>query len=383
MKRGDTALIQPGKGDFLTSSFFLTDLNAENNIALVVNSISDLKMITRIASLVYRGIIFLIGLVLFFTLRPLAVNYLRSYRAYQEYLNRFQAVVEQSHEAILLVDENWRILEANNTCKELLGWMADSTVPISLGGYLICDRKFDNPFLVDICSDGKLVEMHCTRRDGIKLEIEISGSTINNIRPVVYSIILRDITLRKKIETELKTSQERYQLATRGAKDGLWDWNLMTNTVYYSTRWKAMLGFTPEEIQGSPEEWTGRIHPDEEHTFQALLYDHLNKPTEHFQCEHRLRTKDGKYRWMLARGVAVRSEAGYAYRMAGSLTDIEERKQLEEQLRYDALHDGLTGLANRALILDHLCHVNERKKRRPELIFALFFIDLDRFKQVN
>jgi diguanylate cyclase (GGDEF)-like protein/PAS domain S-box-containing protein len=383
VKNGDKAYIQPGKGDFLTSSFFLTDMNGENHIALQVKSNRALSTISNIASLVYRGIIMAFGLVLFFSLRPLALNYLRSYRSYQEYLNRFLAVVEQSREAILLVDENWRIIEANGACKQLLGWMPNSTVPISLGGYLICGQKFDRPFLIQICNDGKLVELHCVRRDGVKLEIEISGSTISTITPVAYSIILRDITQRKEIETELKTSQERYQLATRGAKDGLWDWNLMSNSIYYSSRWKAMLGYSREEIQDTPEEWTSRIHAEDAHIFQTTLYDHLNKPTDHFQCEHRLRMKDGSYRWMLARGVAVWTEEGYAYRMAGSLTDIDDRRRMEEQLRFDALHDGLTGLANRTLILDHVRHVNERKKRRPEMVFALFFLDLDRFKQIN
>jgi diguanylate cyclase (GGDEF)-like protein len=93
--------------------------------------------------------------------------------------------------------------------------------------------------------------------------------------------------------------------------------------------------------------------------------------------------QDGTYHWVLARGIAVWDAEGNALRIAGSLTDISSRKEIEEQLRHDALHDSLTGLGNRILLIEHLRCVNERKKRIPDLIFALFFIDFDRFKQVN
>ncbi len=93
--------------------------------------------------------------------------------------------------------------------------------------------------------------------------------------------------------------------------------------------------------------------------------------------------KDGQYRWMIAQGVAVWEQVGYAHRIAGSQTDITDRKKIEEQLRFDAFHDLLTGTANRTLLIDHLDHVNQRKKRKPDLLFALFFMDFDRFKQVN
>src|SRR6185369_5502544 len=102
-----------------------------------------------------------------------------------------------------------------------------------------------------------------------------------------------------------------------------------------------------------------------------------------FLHEHRVRHKDGEYRWVLARGLAVRGEQGDVYRIAGSLTDVTQRKRVEEQLVRDAFQDALTGLPNRALFIDRLALTFGRAKRRPEDLFAVLFLDLDRFKVVN
>lgn len=192
-----------------------------------------------------------------------------------------------------------------------------------------------------------------------------------------------DITDRKQVEEALRESQERYALAVHGANDGLWDWDLRTNQVYFSPRWKAMLGYKESDIGSSPDEWFSRIYPDERNWIEAQITAHLEGQTQHFEIEHRMRHQDGSYRWMLSRGFAVRDNHQQAYRMAGSQTDITERKRAEKQLLHHALHDSLTGLANRALFMDRLQQALSRRKRLPEYRFAVLFIDLDRFKVLN
>ncbi|MBD2463825.1 EAL domain-containing protein [Oscillatoria sp. FACHB-1407] len=192
-----------------------------------------------------------------------------------------------------------------------------------------------------------------------------------------------DITDRRKFEEALRESQERYALAVQGANDGLWDWNLRTNEIYFSPRWKEMLGYDDKAIGNTPEEWFNRVHSEELEWLQAQLEAHLEGLTLHFEIEHRMLHKDGTYRWILTRGLAVRDQEQKAYRMAGSQTDITERKRAEEQLLHDALHDGLTGLSNRALFLDRLGQAIEWSKRQPDHQFAVLFLDLDRFKVVN
>lgn len=192
-----------------------------------------------------------------------------------------------------------------------------------------------------------------------------------------------DITDRKQFEEALRESQERYALAVRGANDGLWDWDLRTNHIYFSPRWKAMLGYEEPEISTAPDEWFNRVHPDETKWLEAQITAHLEGETHHFEIEHRMRHRDGSYRWMLSRGFAVRDSTHKAYRMAGSQTDITERKQAEQQLLHHALHDNLTGLANRALFMDRLQQAIERSKRITGYRFAVLFMDLDRFKVLN
>lgn len=188
---------------------------------------------------------------------------------------------------------------------------------------------------------------------------------------------------KHSMERKLRESEERYALAVRAANDGIWDWNLKTNEIYYSSRWKEMLGYKDEEIDSTPHEWFKRIHPDDQAQVQADLVAHLKGLTPQFQCEYRIQHVNGSYLWVLTRGLAVRDAKGAAYRMAGSQSDITARKLAEERLAHDAVHDALTGLPNRLLFLDRLQNRLERTKRNPTELFAVMFLDLDRFKVVN
>jgi len=198
-----------------------------------------------------------------------------------------------------------------------------------------------------------------------------------------YEELIREVTERRQTEEALRESEERYALAARGANDGLWDWNIRNNTVYYSFRWKSMLGFDDASIGNTLDEWLSRVHADDREQVEAKLSAHINCQSPQFECEHRVRHKDGTYLWMLNRGLAVRDERGKAYRMAGSQTDITARKDAEAQLLYDAFHDALTGLPNRALFMDRLEHVIASAKRHPHYLYGVLFMDLDRFKVIN
>ncbi len=198
-----------------------------------------------------------------------------------------------------------------------------------------------------------------------------------------YEELVREIAERRQTEEALRESEERYALAAQGANDGLWDWNIRNSTVYYSFRWKSMLGFDDAGIGNTLDEWLSRVHPDDRKQVEAKLSAHINSQTPQFECEHRIRHQDGTYRWMLNRGIAVRDGHGKAYRMAGSQTDITGRKNAEAQLLYDAFHDTLTGLPNRALFMDRLEHVIASAKRHPAYLYGVLFLDLDRFKVIN
>ena len=187
----------------------------------------------------------------------------------------------------------------------------------------------------------------------------------------------------KRIELALVESEERYALAADGANDGLWDWNLKTGEIYFSPRWKAMLGYEESEIVNSPEEWYSRLHIEDLAQFKSSIQTHLAGITANWRLECRMKHRDGKIRWMYVRGMGVRGKDGIAYRMAGSQSDITSRKIMELQLRHDAFHDALTGLPNRALFNDRLQHSIARMKRNPNYCYAVLLLDVDRFKIVN
>jgi diguanylate cyclase (GGDEF)-like protein/PAS domain S-box-containing protein len=181
----------------------------------------------------------------------------------------------------------------------------------------------------------------------------------------------------------LRLSEERYALAAQGANDGLWDWDLTTNKIYYSPRWKSMLGHAGEAIGASPSEWFSRVHPLDVDRVRAEVDEHFRGRTSRLQTEHRMLHDDGTYRWVLTRGLAVRDAEGRAVRAAGSQTDITSRKEAEDRLLHDAFHDALTGLPNRALLIDRLEQSIVRMRRRSHPHFAVLFLDLDGFKVVN
>jgi len=188
---------------------------------------------------------------------------------------------------------------------------------------------------------------------------------------------------RMRAEVALRESEQRYMLAVAGANDGLWDWNFLRDTVYFSPRWKDILGFTDAELGSSIDEWFGRIADDDQIGFRAALKIHLEGGSPHLEFEHRMLDKHDKELWVRCRGLAVRDESGQAVRLAGSMSDISQRKRAEAQLLHDALHDSLTGLPNRALLMDRLSLSLKRHERNAADCFAVLYFDLDRFKTIN
>lgn len=193
------------------------------------------------------------------------------------------------------------------------------------------------------------------------------------------SLLLQDITQSKHTEEALRASEERYALAMKGPNEGLWDWSPLTKSLYLSARLLAILGFENDELHTTSHDWLRRVHPDDRMLYQQVLSRHLKGETDYFECEYRVCDPQGQYRWVLARGLALRNSAGTAYRMVGSIGDITERKRIEEQLRHDAFHDRLTGLPNRALFEDRL---HKALENHADAV-AVLYLDFDRFKLIN
>ncbi len=175
----------------------------------------------------------------------------------------------------------------------------------------------------------------------------------------------------------LRDSEERYVLAAQGANDGLWDWNLRTNTISFSPRWKTIFGYAEDDIGDDPREWLGRIHPEDREQTEAAIADHVRGRTDHFENTHRIRHADGTYHWVLVRASAARTHDGEAYRMAGSHMDVTKLRNAEQQLLAHSFFDEPTGLPNRNLLLDRAAVVMEHADATSELQCAMLALRVD------
>ncbi len=182
---------------------------------------------------------------------------------------------------------------------------------------------------------------------------------------------------------EVRVREERYALATEAARGAVWDWDLDTGRVFYSSSWKALLGHHENEIGPTVDEWLDRIHPEDLPSVQDEVSRTLQGAQQHLDFEHRLRGAGGEYRWIACSGRPVTDESGRPVRLVGSITDVTARRLVQEQLVQDALYDDLTGLARTTLFKDRISQAMEAARRRPGYWFALLFIDLNDFKAVN
>ena len=215
-------------------------------------------------------------------------------------------------------------------------------------------------------------------------------STISRHFNIMAATLQRRVAELQDTAGRLKASEERHALAMRGANDGLWDWDLPAGTAYYSDRFCEILGLAPDGLAATPHAFLDFIHADELPAYRERMIEHLKGKSSQFMMEHRVRLPDGKYRWILTRGVARRDGARQVARMAGSISDIDIRKRAEEQLIHDALHDGLTGLPNRALFIEHVNRALAQRRRNDddddddvEDEVAVVAINVERFSLVN
>ncbi|MBT0961805.1 putative bifunctional diguanylate cyclase/phosphodiesterase [Denitromonas iodatirespirans] len=184
---------------------------------------------------------------------------------------------------------------------------------------------------------------------------------------------------------ELRHLHETFRahgLAMRGAHDGLWSWNPETKRLWVGDRLLAILGYSSNFLLDT-HGWLALVHPDDRANYNRAVARHLKGETPFFYFEYRVCARDGSYRWIASRGEAVRNRRGRAVLMAGSVSDITERKQTEARIQYLAYHDQLTGLANRALLADRLDQAIAQRQRGAPSGVAVLFIDIDRFKDVN
>lgn len=274
-------------------------------------------------------------------------------------------VVSAVVDGILVVDLRGHVLFANPAASGLLGRSPDE----------LADLPFGLPL-----ARGDVAELDVVRPDGSQVVVEMHVAPISWRGEDARVVTMRDLTDRVAAE-RLARSEQRYALSALGANDGMWDWSRETGHVFASARLREILGWPPIDSSELVGWWLEQVHPDDRESLLEAVREHVAGHSARLSHECRMRCRDGTFLWVLLRGVAVR-EDGEAVRFAGSASDISDRKRAEHDLRRMALHDSLTGLANRALFLDRLGRAIDRTKREGRR-FAVLLFDLDHFKVVN
>ncbi len=252
----------------------------------------------------------------------------------------FRQLLESAPDAMVIANHDGDIILVNAITEKLFGYSREELIgqPVEI----LVPQRFrkghrghreeyrGNPHVRPM---GARLELHGVRKDGREFPAEVSLGPLQTDQGVLVFSAIRDITERKLSEKELRDSRERFDLAVRGTDAGVWDWDVSTDEVYYSPRWKSMLGYEESEIGNGFPEWEIRLHPDDRDRALATIKDYLAGKSKEFELEHRLHHRDGSYRWILSRGAAVYDRKGKPYRMVGSQIDITERKRVEEILR--------------------------------------------------
>nr|MDA3911740.1 PAS domain S-box protein [Bacteroidales bacterium] len=250
----------------------------------------------------------------------------------------YRTVFENTGTATVIIEEDGTISLANRCFVELSGYTDEE----------IANKKTWMEFVVPEDLD-HMVQQHRLRRENreealrtyefrflnkqgeikhIQLHIDVIPGTDKSVAS------LQDVTNLKETQLALKTNAERWDFALQGAGDGVWDWDLKNNSIFFSDQWKKQLGYESDEIKHDLSEWENRVHPDDLDEANAALQECLDLKKTEYVNEHRLKTKQGEYLWILDRGKVVAfDENGKPSRFIGTHTDITERKQNEIQLK--------------------------------------------------
>ncbi len=249
---------------------------------------------------------------------------------------RLQQQIDEMPTGHIGWDRNFRITSWNPAAERIFGY--SSSEVIGRHASFLIPEEF-RPHVEDVWQrliDGDKTA-HSTNdnltKDGRRIACQWANTPLRNAEGQVAGAfsMVQDVTEQHGYQTRLRQTEERWTYAFAGNGDGVWDWDAQTNHVFFSNRWKEMLGYAENEIGATLEEWSSRVHPDDLPTVMADIQQHLRGETPVYVNEHRMQCKDGSYKWILDRGkVTSRGPDGSPLRVVGTHTDMTDHKRLEE-----------------------------------------------------
>lgn len=246
-------------------------------------------------------------------------------------------------DGVISTDRNGVITRMNPAAEKLCGWSLEDAKGKNLTEvFVIVDAitraPIENP-VQKVIDSGEIVELtnHTVLigKDGIEKNISDSAAPIKdfegNIRGVV--LVFSDVTETYKSRELLRKSEERFSLVIDASEQGIWDWDIENDKVYYSPQWKNQVGYNDSELKNVFETWAERLHPEDKDTSLTIIKNYLENPIKNLELEFRLHHKDGSYRWIHNKASSILNESGKVIRMFGAHTDITERKKAEDELQ--------------------------------------------------
>ena len=254
---------------------------------------------------------------------------------------RLSAHLGNTPVAVIEFDSAFRVTRWSGQAEIIFGWSADEVLGKAIGELRWVheeDAERVAKLSAEMLGGLKGSNIHVNRnyhKDGSVLTCEWYNSVIRGSDSTTFSVLsfVLDITVRKQAEEALQESEKRFRLVLEATKEGLWEWNILTNEEFFSPQWCEIIGYAADDpaLPHTYKTWEERIHPDDRQHVMATLTTHLEHKTM-YNVEYRHRHKSGEYRWQNARGKAVYDEQGKPIKMIGSIVDITERKRVQDQI---------------------------------------------------
>lgn len=305
-------------------------------------------------------------------------------RHLEEQRKNLQVLFTNSSDGIAFFDSNHIIKDINQRFTEIFGHTLDEIAGKNLDDVIsIPDVRKHAGELTETLMTGTPVVTEAVRfhKDGHPIHLGVRGIAVEVEGKITGGYgIYTDITREKIAQEALQISEERWQFALEGSGNGVWDWDMVTDEVFFSAQYQAILGYKKGELPGCFTNFQALVHPEDWKLLIQAHNRHIERELAVVASEYRIKCRDGQWKWVLSKGKIMRwDERDKPLRMVGTITDITERKQSEEKIRYLSYHDKLTGLYNRAFFEEEMYRLDCQRNWPLTIMIS----DVDGLKMAN